>query len=446
MAVKAVVVQLGGAAPVVNKTLVSISRKLMESGAEVLGAKNGIEGILTNTYMSMMNEQKLEIIDRMPGAALGTSEIKVTNGDSNKKILVSDSLERQEVSAEEISYSLKKQDIHYIYMIGGDSTAWIANEILKAAQKDNYDLTVVHVLKTIDNDVLLTDHALGYGSCARYVATAAHTINQVNRTKRGIHVIITMGRDAGYIAASAALLEGADLVYVPEVHFNIDCFLNDVKDVLSMNQRTNGGKGRAVIALSEGIRQYEYDERGQIRMNNHGKPIYRLMADIAGEKLQTAIEKEKNLNGTALSVGSKSLELFIYRLLRENYPDDRIRTDVLGYPQQGYPDLSETDVYEARHNGKIAVMNSFGKARSGSVIMERVGNADTYAIKTRFVELDEISKGTKQMPRNYMSHYGKQATDVYLEYGAPLIGYVDGFGNLEYLLSKPLDPKEFIKD
>lgn len=446
---KVAVLQLGGAAPVVNKTLVAISKKLMESGAEVLGAKNGIEGILTNTYISLMNERKLELIDRMPGAALGTSEIKVNpakNGDRTKSEIIENVQLKQEVNADEITNALREQKISHIYMIGGDSTAWIANEVLKASQKiSDYNLTVVHALKTIDNDVTITDHTLGYGSCARFVATAAHTINQVNQTKRGIHIIFTMGRDAGYIAAASSLLGGADLVYTPEIHFNTSYFLRDVEDVLSMNRRNDRGRGRAVVVISEGVREYSYTNSGDKIQDANKEHMYRLMADIASERLQISVEQEKNLRGTALSVGSKALEFYIYGLLKQQFPDVRTRTDVLGYIQQGYPDLSEIDVAEAKEVGAMAVQYSFEQGRSGSVIIKRLGNADTYTMTTEFVELEKIAGSSKQMPRNYISAYGKNVTDIYLEYAGPLIGHVPGFGDLDHILSKPLNPKEFIK-
>ncbi|MFH1306524.1 MAG: 6-phosphofructokinase [Candidatus Micrarchaeota archaeon] len=423
---RAVILQAGGGTRVINESLVACAKRLKEKNIEVLGPPGAFDGIMRNHYVGLMNDKKLEEIRKQPSAYLGTSR----------------SFYVDQVGAGEIAERLKKQGANYIYLIGGDSTAGIANEIYKASKNlSNYELIVAHIPKTIDNDLVLTDHSPGFGSAARYVAYATYTHGTINQENKdgGIHIIITMGRDSGFLAAASTLLytelAGPHLVYVPEVNFNIDFFVNDVKDVLSTNRRHENDKGRAVVVVSEGVRRYFYTDDNP-DLDEKGGHKFELMADIASRELNKHVEKEKRLGGIALSAGSNPLAEYLEKKLRQDKEigNMHIRKHILGYLQRGYPDsVSLVDRLEAEYVGKKVVDYSFEKG-SGSIIIERTGEGYIYSISSGYVNLEDIAGKKKTMPREWVGDYGKTISRIFREYAGPLIGYVEGFEDRDYLL------------
>lgn len=398
----AVVAQFGGPTSVINRTLIGVVLELKKRDFEVWGPIRGIDGVLKNDFliMSDFSELKLDSVRKKPGSYLGTSKFNVN-----------------ENSAPVIAKRLKEYGVNYFFMIGGDSTATIANQILKASDDLRHELRVFHIPKTIDNDLVETDHCPGYGSSALTVAKVAFGLDQENRSQGGIHLQIIMGRDAGFLAASSTLLRGdggPHLVYLPERSFNLGFFLRDVEDVLSRTSNPS----RAFIVVSEGIRQY-YDDAGERKS--------KLIADIAAEEMREDVENEQNLGGISLSVGSSVMARFLSNKLQAAFPSERVRTDVLGYVARSYPDVSYVDAVEAEFVGREAVRYALQDIGSGSVIIIRTGHLHTYSIKTEFVELERIAGKTRSMPENFIGSYAKDVSEDFLDYAGPLIGHVHGF-------------------
>lgn len=404
----AIVAQFGGPTSVINRTLFGVANELRKRDIEVWGPTRGIDGVINNDFliMSEFTDLKFDNVRRRPGSYLGTSKFNVN-----------------ENSAPVIAQKLKDYGASYFFMIGGDSTATIANQILKASQDLNHELNLVHIPKTIDNDLVETDHCPGYGSSALTVAKVAFGLDQENRSQGGIHLQIIMGRDAGFLAAASTLLRGdggPHLVYLPERSFNVGFFIRDVEDVLSRTSNPS----RAFIVVSEGIRQY-YDDNGERKS--------RLIADIAAEEMKEQVENEQNLGGISLSVGSSVMARYLSNKLQTAFPSERVRADVLGYVARSYPDVSYVDAIEAEFVGKEAVRYVLEDRGSGSVIILRTGNLHTYSIESDYIDLERVAGKTRKMPTNFIGTYAKDVSEDFLDYAGPLIGHVHGF-DYDYLL------------
>jgi 6-phosphofructokinase 1 len=382
--------------------LFGVADELRKKDIEVWGPIRGIDGVLTNDFliMSEFSELKIDQIRKKPGSYLGTSKFNVN-----------------ENSAPIIAEKLKQYGANYFFMIGGDSTATIANQILKASGDINHEIIVIHIPKTIDNDLVETDHCPGYGSSALTVAKVAFGLDQENRSQGGIHLQIIMGRDSGFLAAASTLLRGdggPHLVYLPERSFNFDLFLRDVEDVISRTSNPS----RAFIVVSEGIRLF-HDENGEQKST--------LIADIAAAEMKEVVESEENLGGISLSVGSSVMARYLSNKMQKAFPTQRVRADVLGYVARSYPDVSYVDAVEAEYVGKEAVRYSQMDKGSGSVIIIRTGHLHTYSIKTDFIDLERVAGKTKSMPKNFIGTYAKDISEDFLDYAGPLIGHVHGF-------------------
>ncbi|MFN3910322.1 MAG: 6-phosphofructokinase, partial [Candidatus Anstonellaceae archaeon] len=330
----------------------------------------------------------------------------------------------------------------YFFLIGGDSTALIAKKIFDAAIQLNYELSVFLILKTIDNDVSGTDHTCGYGSAARLIAKASYGIDQENRSSGGIYGMVVMGRDAGFLACASTLLRdsfsGPDLVYIPEINFNLDYFINDIRDVYSR-------KKRAFFVISEGIRTNIY-ENGKLVYDEFGKPKNELILDIACKKLHKEVEKEEILGTSSLSAGTDILISFLHSILTKEFKGIRLRFINLGYLARSFPEISLIDAIEAEAVGKAAVDYAFKNGPiSGAVGIERIGQGQTYTIKLNFIELEKISSKTKQVPAEWIGYYGKDISSEFLNYAGPLVGFIDGFEHLDHLLPSSFDFNEIIK-
>jgi 6-phosphofructokinase 1 len=242
-----VVGQSGGPTAVINSSLAGVIEEARRHSEikEVYGMLNGIEGILNEKMIDLRMEAKstVERLTSTPSAALGSCRHRLAPEDYTKILNV-----------------LRAQNIRYFLYIGGNDSMDTSHKISQIAQKEGYELRVIGVPKTIDNDLEVTDHCPGYGSVARWVAVSTMeagldtaAIGIIDKVK----VIEVMGRDTGWITAATTLGKSSEddpphLTYVPEVSFNNDRFLEDVKRVYER-------LGFCVITVCEGLK----DESGE---------------------------------------------------------------------------------------------------------------------------------------------------------------------------------------
>ena len=236
--------QSGGPTSVINASAYGVIDTALKSGAitRVLGAEHGIKGVLNDRLFDMGQEdpEELRLLKYTPSSALGSCRYKLADPAVD------------DTDYKRILEIFKKYDVRYFFYNGGNDSMDTCNKISKYMAKVGYECRVMGVPKTIDNDLAGTDHCPGFASAAKYIATSFMEVSrdcQVYDTGM-VTIVECMGRHAGWLTAAAALAgikgDGPDLVYLPEVDFNMDAFIADVK-------RIYGEKKNCLVAVSEGI-------------------------------------------------------------------------------------------------------------------------------------------------------------------------------------------------
>jgi ATP-dependent phosphofructokinase / diphosphate-dependent phosphofructokinase len=378
----ALVGQSGGPTCVINQSLVGIIQEAAGHDAieRVFGARHGIKGVLGEDFIDLSREshETLERVAVTPCAALRSVRKKPTRDECEQALGV-----------------FKKHNIRYFFYIGGNDSAETAHILNEVAVAENYDVRLFHVPKTIDNDLRVTDHCPGYGSAAKFVASAFMGDNQDNRSLPGIKIDVVMGRHAGWLTAASLLArehedDGPHLIYVPEVDFSIDSFLGDVDRMYKRH-------GRCLIAVSEGV---------------HGP---------GGEPIITTGEVDSH--GNVQLSGTGALGDFLAAKVKAGLGEGlRVRADTFGYLQRSFAGYySEVDAREAREVGRTAVRVAVGDSTPhGSVFMAREAGAD-YQIRFDVTELKNVAKETRDLDAGFL----KGTCDIdasFLDYVRPLVG------------------------
>ena len=388
----AVVGQSGGPTGVINQSLVGVIEEVCEQSCikNLYGALHGVKGIIEEKFTDLrqLSKRDLDDIAKTPSAALGSTRSKPNTESCNRIFEV-----------------LKKHDVHYFFYIGGNDTAGTAHIVNRLAQDAGYDLKVFHIPKTIDNDLLETDHSPGYGTAATFVAHAVIGDDLDNRALPGIKIDIIMGRNAGFLTAASLLAhrrenDGPHLIYVPEHPISMDQFAADVDEVYSR-------LGRCLVVVSEGV------------------------CDTDGVPWTVHIKKdvEKDDHDNIQLAGSGALADFLSDTLKEKLSIPRVRADTFGYLQRSFPGLiSPVDAYEARYCGRMAVYYAVGPATSGSVGLQRFGKGDRYRVDTFLTTLASVAAGTKSLPKEFINEKGNYINPSFLDYVSPLVGPLPNVG------------------
>ena len=296
----------------------------------------------------------------------------------------------------EIFKVLKAHDVRFFFYIGGNDSSDTVRIVNEEAKQENYQFRAVHIPKTIDNDLVLSDHTPGYGSAARYVASAFAGVNLDNRALPGVYIGVVMGRHAGFLTAAAALAkkypdDGPHLIYLPERPFSHEQFIVDVHNAYQKY-------GRCVVAVSEGI------------------------VDEAGSPIITTLSKtvEHDAHGNVQLSGTGALGDLLSDLVKDNLNIKRVRSDTFGYLQRSFLGcVSDTDQREAREVAERAVQFALLHDLDGSVSIQRIAN---YAVDYRLEKLSDVARLTRLMPDTYINANGNFVTDAFIHYARPLIG------------------------
>lgn len=275
--------QSGGPTAVINSSAagVFIEALKQENITEVYGAEHGVLGILQEKFYDISKEDmnELKLLRHTPSSALGSSRYKLkdyTEDDTDYRRLL-------EV--------FRKYDIRFFFYNGGNDSMDTCNKISKYMEDRGYDVNVIGVPKTIDNDLYGTDHCPGFASAAKYIATTVMECNLDAKVYNfGLVCIIeVMGRNAGWLAASAALAGrsglGADLIYLPEVPFDVDRFVNDVFNVCERNE------GKCIAVVAEGLKRADGTYVGDFKAGQHDHFGHAAMGGLAA--LLGSIVKER---------------------------------------------------------------------------------------------------------------------------------------------------------
>ena len=387
------IAQSGGPTTVINQSLVGavLQAKQQKQIKKIYGSLHGIKGILEEDLIDLGREsvKNLEEVAATPSSALGSVRKKPTPEDCANIFAV-----------------LKKYDVRYFFYIGGNDSAETTHIINEEARQANYDFRCFHICKTVDNDLRQNDHTPGFGSSAKYVASAFMGDNLDNRALPGVKINVIMGRHAGFLTAASALArsypdDGPHLIYLPERPFAMSRFVRDVKAV-------HKKYGRCVIAVSEGI------------------------ADSKGTPIASLFIKETDAHGNVQLSGSGALGDLLANEIRAKLGITRVRADTLGYLQRSFPGVvSENDAKEAREVGSRAVRYaSGGQFANGSVAITRKPGKK-YAVDYKRVPLKSVAKETRHMPASYINKAGNDVTQAFINYAAPIVGKLPRIGRLK---------------
>lgn len=388
-----IVGQSGGPTAVINGSLygvVSEGFKHPESIEHVYGMINGIEGFLNNQIMDMhplLKNGDLELIRTTPGSYLGSCRYKLPE-DLNDPVYP------------ELFQKFEDYNIGYFFYIGGNDSMDTVSKLSRYAAKIQSPIRVIGVPKTIDNDLVETDHTPGFGSAAKFVATTVREIAidaSVYDNKKSVTIVEIMGRHAGWLTAASALarkFEGDNpvLIYLPEVAFNQEEFLEKVKKALEATPNL-------VVCVSEGIN------------DGNGTFICEFASDVGvdtfGHKMLTGSGKYlENLIKEKLGVKVRSVELNVSQRCSSSC-------------------LSKTDLDEADHSGAFAV-NAALNGETGKMISFVRTNTSPYELSFSTADVNIICNQEKAVPLSWITKDGSDVTDEFIRYAAPLIqGSVD---------------------
>jgi len=393
----AVVAQSGGPTAVINASLVGVIEEANKHPEieNLYGATHAVVGMANDDFIDLkkLSADTLETVAASPSSAIGTSRDK-PDAEYCAKILD----------------VFKKRNIRYLFYIGGNDSANTSHILNKMADEMNYDIRAFHIPKTVDNDLLVTDHCPGYGTAAKFEASALMGDDLDNRALPGVKIDVIMGRHAGFLTAATALGrtrddDGPHLVYVPERPVSIDKFVSDVDSVFKK-------LGRCVVTASEGI------------CDSDGVTWAKKLAQQA----------ETDAHGNIQLSGTGDLADFLALQVKSKLKVKRVRADTFGYLQRSFPGLqSPVDVDEARRCGREAVKLAM-EHDNGSVAIKRLGNGPDYAVELFRTELSNVAEKTKPMPDEFINAEGNGVTEAFIEYAMPLIGELP---KTEYLGNYP---------
>ena len=382
----AIVGQSGGPTSAINATLAGVIRGVLEHNdviGKIYGMRNGIEGFLEERIIDLSSvcaeEESLSCLELTPAAALGSCRKKLKPADVDGE------------TYDRLLALFKKYDIRYFFYIGGNDSMDTVLKLSQFMSSHDYEMRVIGVPKTVDNDLASTDHTPGFGSAAKFVATVMKEIRRdVNvYTMKAVTIVEVMGRDAGWLTASAALpgitSDGPDLVYLPEVSFDPERFITDLSCKLEEHPAV-------LVAVSEGIRLE------------------------GGEYVGASVCAVDAFGHKALSGAAKVLENLVKTRL-----GCKVRSIELNLPQRCAAHIASlTDITESVGTGRYAVKCAISGKTAQMITINRKNEAE-YSTYFDSADISGIANAVRAVPRHFINGEGNGITDECISYLAPLI-------------------------
>ena len=377
--------QSGGPTSVINASAYGVIRTALDNPniTDVFGAEHGIVGVLNDRLFDMSKEDpaELELLKYTPSSALGSCRYKMKDPDVD------------DTDYKRILEVFKKHNVRYFFYNGGNDSMDTCNKISKYCQKVGYECRVMGVPKTIDNDLFGTDHCPGFSSAAKYIATSCMEVWHDARVydKGMVCIIEIMGRHAGWLTAASALAceygAGPDLIYVPEVDFDMDRFLADV-------ERIYKEKGNVMVAVSEGIHYADGSFVSEAKTSATDGFGHAQLGGLAA--LLANVVKER----TGAKV--RGIELSLLQ-------------------RCGAHLASQTDIEESFMAGKAAVENAVAGITDKMVAFERATEDGHYVCKTKLLNLTDVANYEKKVPLEWINAEHNGITHDFIDYALPLI-------------------------
>lgn len=385
-----IVGQSGGPTAVINSSIAGVYKKAKELGInKVYGMIYGIEGFLNENIIDLdeylNNNENYELLKRTPSAFLGSCRYKLPKIEGNEKVY------------EKIFNILEKYEIDALFYTGGNDSMDTIKMLSDYAKEHSKTQKFIGVPKTIDNDLPITDHCPGYGSAAKYIATSLKEIIRDNssfdKTRQTICIVEIMGRHAGWLTAAAALAkddncEGVDAIYLPEVDFNLDDFIKNIKELITK-------KSSIVIAVSEGIK------------TSDGK----FVCELSDGDRKTDAFGHKQLSGCAATLANIiSKETGIKTRAIEFSTLQRAATHLASLTDINEAELVGMKAVEAANEGKTGMM----------ITLERKDNNE-YNITTNAYDIHNIANIEKKIPIEWIDIKNNNMKEEFIKYARPLI-------------------------
>ncbi len=381
-----IVGQSGGPTSVINASAYGAIKAGLDSDCitKVYGAANGIVGVLNDRLYVMDDEdpEELEIMRYTPSSALGSCRYKIKDPDVD------------DTDYKRILEIFKKYNVRYFFYNGGNDSMDTCNKISKYMKSVGYDCRVMGIPKTIDNDLYGTDHCPGYASAAKYIATSMIEIYQdahVYDTGQ-VTIVEIMGRHAGWLAGAATLARvagyGPDLIYLPEVDFNMDEFIEDVSRIWDENKNV-------LVAVSEGIHYPDgtfVSEAKTAANDGFGHAQLGGLAARLGDVVKNAIP----------GVKVRPIELSLLQRCAEHC-------------------ASQTDNDEAFMAGQTAVNEAIKGTTDKMVGFACTRGENGYTCEPELLDLSDVANYEKKVPLEWINERGNDVSDAYIDYALPLI-------------------------
>lgn len=381
------VAQSGGPTVAINASLAGVIKGVQSSSSyeTVYGAVNGILGIINNEFLNLtalMNEnpEYMERLTTSPAMFLGSCRYKLPDylDDDSSYVFIFSQFEKYNVGA--------------FFYIGGNDSMDTVLKLSEYGKKIGSSVRIIGIPKTIDNDLCMTDHTPGFGSAAKYIAASLLEIahDTFIYAVKSVTIVEIMGRDAGWLTAASALARNEynaapHLIYLPEVPFDKEDFLLDVKRALF--ERDN-----VIIAVSEGIR------------------------DVNGNYISASESAADTFGHSQLSGAGRTLEFLIKEKL-----GIKVRSVEINVLQRSAAHLaSKTDLEESAALGKKAVALSEEGITASMVTLNRISDTP-YEVTYEYAEIKNIANEAKSVPREWINDAGNDVTQEMIDYLTPLI-------------------------
>lgn len=386
------VLQSGGPTSAINATLAGVVERglISDKVDKIYGSNYGIKGVLENKIVEigdiLSSPLSLARLVETPGASLGSCRHKLPFADSD-----------DDSSYKTIFARFSDMNIGYVVCIGGNDSMDTVAKLSKYAEMNSIDIAIMGAPKTIDNDLCEMDHSPGFGSAARYVATTFTEIWSDCHVYDipAVTVVEVMGRHTGWLTASSALAteigRGPDLIYLPEIVFDKDRFVADVKEILAR-------KAAVIVAVSEGL-QY-----------SNGKFV-----GEGAEHSQADAFGHKRLSGAA-----KVLEHIICSEI-----GCKVRAIEFSLMQRASGHLtSDVDLTEGRMLGAVALDRAIEGTSGQVAVLNRISE-NPYKVKYSSVDVQKVANHEKPVPKHWINEAGNYVTKEMIEYLRPLIGIAE---------------------
>ena len=384
--VNCMVAQSGGPTAAINASLAGVIQAAAVSGKYQIcyGAVNGITGVLSGKYLDLSEifkeTDRLEKLKNTPAMFLGSSRYKLPDA------------EKEEEPYRVIFEQFQEKNIGAFFLIGGNDSMDTVLKLSDYAGKHGIDIRIIGVPKTIDNDLCCTDHTPGFGSAAKYIAATILDIahDTFIYSVKSVTIVELMGRDSGWLTAASVLARNAyndapHLIYLPEVPFSTEQFLEDVKGQLQV-------RNNVIVAVSEGIRN---DKGVYLSMEQPSADTFgHMQLSGVGKKLEILV-KEK------LGVKVRSIEVSVLQRCAAHL-------------------ASETDQREAFEQGQHAVALAAEGKTAVMVAVRRLAD-QPYRIQYEYEEIGKIANEVKTVPVEWITEHKNDVKAELLAYLSPLI-------------------------